>query len=163
MATWKQNVSFFGTRVPLFFLNAHYAVLLDLTEEMLPLGGNHWNELALAYNREVPEVYPRGVSRNAEALKRKFKALKNMSKPTGNPDCPPEVMRAKRLQYAIESKASIPTMDDDDSEEGEWQTQRDPVVDGSQQDEEEGMWVIFGTRVPLSPLLTLFYKRWHVF
>lgn len=42
-----------------------------------------------------------------DALRNKFKALKNVKKPTGDPAWPPEVVRAKRNRRAIEKKVVL--------------------------------------------------------
>jgi len=47
------------------------------------------------------------VPRDVDSIKRKLTSLKAVRKPTGAPDCPPDVRRAKRLQAAIESAAAV--------------------------------------------------------
>ncbi|KAG9404051.1 hypothetical protein AC1031_005590 [Aphanomyces cochlioides] len=55
------------------------------------------------------------AERDADALKRKFVALKNYPKPTGDPNCPPDVARAKRICRIIDNQASVlPLTDDQD-------------------------------------------------
>lgn len=43
--------------------------------------------------------------RDNESLKAKYKTLRLHKKPTGDPDCPPDVRRAKRLYREIEQQA----------------------------------------------------------
>ena len=43
------------------------------------------------------------AERDSDGIKRKFIRLKNHKKPTCGPDCPPEVIRAKRIQREIEN------------------------------------------------------------
>ena len=115
------------------YKSADVAVLLDLVEEMLPLGQSDWDALTLQYNGKVSNP------RESDQLRRKFKALKNVSKPTGafkaylfrlqlfivyigDPTCPIEVKRAKRIHYLIEGKQDVQEfveedVDDDSSKE----------------------------------------------
>ena len=51
--------------------------LLDIVEERLPVGGDEWSQVANAYNECTNEA------REGEDLKNKFKALRNVKKPTG--------------------------------------------------------------------------------
>jgi len=44
-------------------------------------------------------------------------ALKNKKKPTGDPDCPEEVRRAKRIDRAIQQKIGVEDFDDDEEED----------------------------------------------
>ncbi|KAG6948399.1 hypothetical protein JG687_00015498 [Phytophthora cactorum] len=60
-------------------------------EDRLPFGSEQWFGLASAYNIQLPSGWP---ARDGDSLKRKFMALKNKRKPTGDPDCPSEVKRA---------------------------------------------------------------------
>lgn len=62
-----------------------------MVEDMMPSSGEGWTELADAWERAG-----RGV-RSMEALKARFTALVNSKKPTGAPDIPPNVLRAKRI------------------------------------------------------------------
>lgn len=78
-------------------------VLLDAVQEVLPLGGNGWEKVQQIFSRNQAIT----TARDADACKRKFIALKNHRKPTGDPDCPPNVVRAKRLQREIDSHASV--------------------------------------------------------
>ncbi|RQM30694.1 hypothetical protein B5M09_013197 [Aphanomyces astaci] len=71
-------------------------LLLDITVDVLPLGKNGWEKMERRFNRLAePKLLP---IRDADALKRKFLLLKNHAKPTGDPDCPEEVQRAKRIR-----------------------------------------------------------------
>ncbi len=88
--------------------------LLDLSEEILPGGPNEWCQVAAAFNLNRP---PLVVSRDEDSLRNKFKALKNVRKPTGDPTCPPDVRRAKRIQKLIEAKVGVAGLDDGVEEE----------------------------------------------
>ena len=122
------------------YTNANTNYLLDLIEAAEPCGADEWNSIASSYNSHF-----NGESRSGEDLKNKFKALKNVKKPTGaksfphltrnqfqvsksypifwqgDPTCPPEVKRAKRLQKAMESRMDVQTLgeDHDDVDEQE--------------------------------------------
>jgi hypothetical protein len=63
------------------------------------------------YNAEMGR---RGMpQRDHDSLKQKFKALRNTRKPTGDPFCPPHVVRAKQLQREIEARCSVEELDDE--------------------------------------------------
>ncbi|KAG9404541.1 hypothetical protein AC1031_004746 [Aphanomyces cochlioides] len=81
--------------------------LLDQVEKYLPIGRNGWEKVEHAFNLSD------FVHRDLDALKRKFVVLKNNPKPTGDPECPPEVVRAKRLNREIDSRASVLSFEDD--------------------------------------------------
>jgi hypothetical protein len=83
-----------------------------------------WNAIELEYNRLNP-LRPRDV----DALRIKFKSLRNVQKPTGDPTCPPEVVRAKRAQANMEAKQSVVTMDDDEDEEDEEEVEEEDEVE----------------------------------
>ncbi len=95
------------------FSAADLEILFQLLEERLPMGPDQWDLLAVEYNQKVH------VPRDAESLRFKFKTLKNAKKPTGDPTCPEEVKRAKRIYREIERKMETVPMDDDNSEEEE--------------------------------------------
>ena len=69
--------------------------------------------------------YP-DTSRKPGSLKRKFQLLYTSKKPTGDPDCPPQVRRAKWIWKTIKGKMGVASLggdskeddyDDDDNEE----------------------------------------------
>ncbi|KAG9415596.1 hypothetical protein AC1031_009039 [Aphanomyces cochlioides] len=87
--------------------------MLDLVEDIKPLGKNGWLRVERAFNAS------HFVPRDADALKRTFVTLKNHPKPTGDPDCPPEVARAKRICRQLDNHAAIlPLSDDPDVDVG---------------------------------------------
>jgi hypothetical protein len=93
-------------------------LLLDLIEEKLPLGSQEYETLIEPeYNKAVSP----DRSRSAEDLRNKFKKLRNVKKPTGDPSCPEEVKRAKRIHRKIEGRMAVADFnqsdDDDDDEE----------------------------------------------
>ena len=66
--------------------------------------------------------------RKVDALRAHFKKLKNVRKPTGDPDCPSPVRRAKRIYRQMERRMSVVDADDDD--EG-------PLVSASDNEDED--------------------------
>jgi hypothetical protein len=81
--------------------------LLRLVEQMLPVDGEDWEEVARLHNLNFPTN-----GRDAAKLKRKFQQLYRVEMPTGDPMCPPEVRIAKRIREKIRDKSEI-----DDGEE----------------------------------------------
>ncbi|KAE9022565.1 hypothetical protein PF005_g5021 [Phytophthora fragariae] len=83
--------------------------MLTAVEAVLPLGSNEWESVAARYDTELPREFN---ERDVDAIKRKFMLLKNSMKPTGDPACPEEVVRAKRAYYLMESRAGVEPFDD---------------------------------------------------
>ena len=76
-------------------------VLLEVVERILPLGSNCWDRVACEFNI----ARPRGTDeRDGDSLKRKFKALYGVRKPTGDPTIPPQVRRAKLIKRMIDNR-----------------------------------------------------------
>ncbi|KAG1711530.1 hypothetical protein DVH05_008782 [Phytophthora capsici] len=84
--------------------------MLVLVEARLPFGAEQWQSIASAYNSHLPVGWPQ---RDGDSLKRKFLGLKNKRKPTGDPDCPEEVRKAKQVFRMIEAKCAVTTLHDD--------------------------------------------------
>ena len=85
-------------------------LMLDIVEEILPHGQEMWNRCAETYQSRVEAGYE---VRDADSLRTKFKALRLVKKPTGDPLCPPNVVRAKRIMVSIENKMGVTDFDDD--------------------------------------------------
>lgn len=85
------------------YSDANLTYLLDRVEDILPKGIDEWNGIAFSYNAH----FGNGENRNGESLRNKFKELRNSSKPTGDPDCPEPVRRAKRIQRQIELSMDV--------------------------------------------------------
>ncbi|KAG1704972.1 hypothetical protein DVH05_004998 [Phytophthora capsici] len=79
--------------------------MLTAVEDILALGGNEWEAVAGRYGREFSE-------RDVDAIKRKSLARNNALKPTGDPSCPEEVVRAKRAYYRMESRSGVEAFED---------------------------------------------------
>lgn len=78
--------------------------LLDVVEEVQPIGANEWSLVAAKFEMYATEVGR--VPREMESLKLKFDRLSNTKKPTGDPSCPPHVRRAKRIARDILSRVN---------------------------------------------------------
>ena len=65
--------------------------MLDILEEILPIGTDEWQAVEDQHN--IDGVY----NRTALNLRKKLYALKNKKMPTGDPNCPPAVRRAKHI------------------------------------------------------------------
>ncbi len=78
--------------------------MLDCVQEILPLGADGWKRACDSYNAKKERGHP---YREMEAFRGKFKRLKNEKKPTGDPDCPEDVKRAKRINVEMERKQDI--------------------------------------------------------
>lgn len=98
------------------FTDAEIDSLLDVVEEILPIGPNDWDRVAERHCTYYP-----GLGRTRESLKRKFASLYNHKKPTGDPTCPAVVRRAKRVWELIKAEMDISDgeREDDHEEENE--------------------------------------------
>ncbi|GMF50216.1 unnamed protein product [Phytophthora fragariaefolia] len=74
------------------------------------LGKDEWERLAMSYNSTRQRVAP---ERDFESLRRKFKVLYSMWKPTGVQERPPHIKKAKEVKLAIDAKANVVVMDDE--------------------------------------------------
>ncbi|RHZ20940.1 hypothetical protein DYB26_014987 [Aphanomyces astaci] len=88
-------------------------LMLDKIELFLPAGRNGWAKVADAYNTNG-KAFPK---RDIDSLRRKFATLKNHAKPTGHPECPPDVRRAKRISRDIDNNVGVCSMEDEDADE----------------------------------------------
>ena len=107
------------------FSREEKTILLDLIEDVMPFSNSEWQKVGLAYNEKVDEEREREWLN----LRKLFRTLWNHSVPTGDPKCPPDVKRAKRLYWSIKAKSGMETgsdieisssddeMDDDDDDE----------------------------------------------
>lgn len=101
-------------------------VLLTSIEKILPIGMIEWDAVLFEHERQFPE----GACRTREGLKRKFASLYKLQMPTGDPNIPPDVLRAKKLYQEIKKKAEIA--------EGEEEEELEPDPDDESLDGEEG-------------------------
>lgn len=73
---------------------------LDLMEEVVPIGPQQWETVADRHLESYPDQ-----GRDTSSLRTKFNRLVSATPPTGDPSCPEEVRRAKRIYKLIEEKA----------------------------------------------------------
>ena len=76
--------------------------LLDVIEELLPIGPHEWDTVEREHALRFPDK-----DRNKEGLKRKFTTLYLTKLPTGEPNCPPEVRRAKRIYEELKKTSEL--------------------------------------------------------
>ena len=86
-------------------------LLLSLVEERLPLGGNEWDTLSLQYNVRRAMDLQWAPERDPDSCRTKFKTLKNVKKPTGDPTCPPNVRKAKRIRRATDNELPMASIE----------------------------------------------------
>ena len=77
-------------------------VLLTAIERFLPIGPYEWDRVLAEHESHFPEA-----GRTKESLKRKFTMLYKTRHPTGDPDIPEDVLRAKRVYEEIKKKAEV--------------------------------------------------------
>ncbi len=77
-----------------FIFLFHFLGLLQIVEEILPRGGNEWLLVSESYNTNRPAHM---TARDDESLRNKFKSMRNVKKPTGDPSIPEYIRRAKLI------------------------------------------------------------------
>ena len=70
--------------------------LLEIIETILPISAENWQAVADAHL----ENYCR-EARTAESLRHKFQEISRRTCPTGDPNCPPYVIKAKRINRQL--------------------------------------------------------------
>jgi hypothetical protein len=70
--------------------------LLEIIETLLPISGENWQAVADAHLENY-----RREARTAESLHRKFQEISCRTGPTGEPTCPPYVIKAKRINRQL--------------------------------------------------------------
>lgn len=85
---------------------------LDLLEERLPISLDEWDMVTALHLATFPEP-----NRNKDTLKRKFQMLYSTKMPTGDPNIPPNVLRAKRINNEIKEKTELVEDGDDDDDD----------------------------------------------
>ncbi|GMF21844.1 unnamed protein product [Phytophthora fragariaefolia] len=84
--------------------------LLHLVEQSLPLGKDEWERLTVTYNSGRTRGSP---ERDFESLRRKFKVLYCTRKPTGMPNMPPCILKAKKQKQTTDEQANVIETDDE--------------------------------------------------
>ncbi|RKO91016.1 hypothetical protein BDK51DRAFT_28304 [Blyttiomyces helicus] len=108
-------------------LKASKVSLTWMDNTHLPLGAVGWEAVADKYNKSPPQSYTeqwRGPQTFWYILISHFLNTK------GEPDCPPDILRAKRIQRKIESHSGAIDLDDDNDHD-------DLGEDTTREDEEE--------------------------
>lgn len=82
------------------YTTAEVTALLDVVELIKPIGGEMWKRIAVEFNKTARANL--WEERDEDSLKAKFKGLVANKKPTGDPNCPSPVKRAKRIKKSIE-------------------------------------------------------------
>ena len=78
-------------------------MLLDLIQELKPMGRMEWETLLDKFNRRVPAARERDV----RGIQSKFASLHSKKMPTGDPNMPADVKRAKHLHYKIMEESDM--------------------------------------------------------
>ena len=79
--------------------------LLNSICSVLPIGGEEWDMVEHVHTAAWPDC-----KRTKESLRRKFRQLYNKKCPTGDPNCPDDVRRAKRLHAYIKAKTDMDSL-----------------------------------------------------
>ena len=87
------------------FTGKEHQVFLDAMEEVLPLGHEDWLDVLNKFNSQVDE----DRHRDKAALQQKWNLLIGSKKPTGDPNCPWHIKKAKRIDYARSTKTGMST------------------------------------------------------
>ncbi|KAF9002267.1 hypothetical protein BDQ17DRAFT_1425930 [Cyathus striatus] len=87
-------------------------LLLNVMEVLVPLGLKGWANVKCTYNNQAIDlVHPH---RSAKSLELKFKQLVKMMKPTGDAECPPHILKAHKINQAMNEKESTWDIDNED-------------------------------------------------
>ena len=73
--------------------------LLSCIDEVVPIGPQEWENALHKHQALFPDT-----DRDVASIRRKFNKLQSTRIPTGDPNCPPLVRQAKRIQRNIEEK-----------------------------------------------------------
>ena len=84
--------------------------LLDTLDKHKPISKEEWDLVESEHGSMYPEQ-----GRTADSIRRKFSSLYRKKMPTGDPNCPLPVRRAKRIHIAINQKAELSDGHDSDS------------------------------------------------
>ena len=119
------------------FAKTELDYLLDVLEEILPIGPMEWEIVETKHNAIFEEK-----QRTKETLKRKFQNLYLTRIPTGDPTCPPHVCKAKLIYELKKQKCDISVGNDNNSDIFSDSDDKDPDDDFLNND---GINAVFGT------------------
>jgi hypothetical protein len=94
------------------FRDEEVDALLDIMAVIKPIGKSEWEKVTSKYNEKHSDR--RRTMRN---LRNRFNIEANKKPPTGDPDCPPLVRKAKRINYSIKKKAGALVLGNGNGEE----------------------------------------------
>ena len=93
------------------YTSADCTALVKAVKHVLPLGANEW---AIVHERYSKYALKNGQAiREQDSVKNKFRALVNLNKPTGDPDCTTWVCKAKHTQKLINNCSQLLTLDEE--------------------------------------------------
>jgi hypothetical protein len=81
--------------------------LMDIIEDVLPMGKYEWERVVARYNSMFPDR-----PRNEKSVCNQFNSYSKQKPPTGDPDCPPLVRKSKLIQAKIVKKAQADVLKD---------------------------------------------------
>jgi hypothetical protein len=90
------------------FKDKELQTLMDICDDILPMGKGPWETVAHRYNQVYPER-----SRNEKSLRNQFNSWANKKPPTGDPDCPHFVRLAKLIVKKTKQKAEVSMCDEE--------------------------------------------------
>ncbi|KAE9345493.1 hypothetical protein PR003_g7913, partial [Phytophthora rubi] len=88
--------------------------MLTIVKKVMPQGKDMWDAVAARYDATKYGHWP---EREMESLRRKFKALYGLHKPTGCADMPAHVALAKDVKKLIDEASSVFVTSEDEAEE----------------------------------------------
>jgi hypothetical protein len=103
----KKHKSQSGLGGDMKFKQEEVEYLMDCMEDILPMGKVEWEKLTERYNKRFPSRQRKMVN-----LRNQYNTYAKMKPPTGNPDCPPLVRRAKIIVKRTTEKAGIEVLKD---------------------------------------------------
>jgi hypothetical protein len=88
--------------------------MLSAIEDVLPIGQQEWERVIEKHIRYYPQN-----QRDAALLQQKFQQLYNTAAPTGDPNIPAAVLRAKAIRNDLETRADTANLSFDLFPEGD--------------------------------------------
>ena len=113
------------------YSNEELDCMLTLLEQHLPCDQEEWQLVLGKHNSASEEWWGRDVF----SLKRKYQTLHRKKTPTGDPNCPPNVRRAKRIHYRIKDKCEIGDVEEEINIQGDFL--KDGVTEEDDDDDDE--------------------------
>lgn len=84
------------------FTQAELDSVLELLDEYLPVSRDEWEVVLRKHEKRFPEK-----SRTVESLRRKFASLYRNKLPTGHPQMPEEVQKAKHIRLRMTERTDV--------------------------------------------------------